>query len=143
MWVIGPSSIPAFVLMAFDPSATAGKVPVLLASGYGDVGSPSPSGIGFPTPTSIGTVLGIPLVVSAAAPGIGSLGDVSLVNLADYMTFWHTLTPDVAESIHYDFADGNTVIRLQHRMAGATILNLPLIDPNGGAFTMSSTVILD
>jgi HK97 family phage major capsid protein len=105
VWLINQDIEPQLLQMSFDPAATAGMVPAYMPAN-GAAGSP------------YATLMGRPVVPINAAQTLGDLGDISLVDLSQYMTVIKSggIRQDV--SIHLFFDYDMTAFRFIMRVGG-------------------------
>lgn len=77
-----------------------------------------------------GTLLGYPVRWNNRAPGIGSKGDITLVDWSQYL-IKDGSGPFVATSEHVKFTSNQTVIKFFSNVDGAPWLTAPLTEENG------------
>lgn len=128
VWLINQDIEPQLLAMAFDPDATAGKVPVYLPAN-GAAGSP------------FATLMGRPVVPVEAASTLGDLGDIILADLTQYMivTKGQDIRTDV--SIHLYFDQALTAFRFIWRVTGQPWW-AAAIQPQNAVSTRSAFVTL-
>ncbi len=129
IWLINQDIEPQLYQMAFDPTATAGQVPVYLPPG-GVSASP------------YGTLMGRPVVVTEATNTLGDKGDIILADMSQYMTVAKTggIRSDV--SIHLWFDYDTAAFRFIWRIGGQPWWSAA-IDKRDGSNTLSCFVTLD
>lgn len=130
VWLINQDIEPQLYQMAFDPDATAGKVPVYLPPG-GASGSP------------YGTLMGRPVVPIEACKTLGDKGDIILADLSQYWALRKSgqdIRTDV--SMHLYFDQALTAFRFIFRVNGQPAWGA-VIAPENGSMTRSWAVTLD
>lgn len=85
-------------------------------------------------------ILGLPVIFTEKAETLGTLGDISLVDLSYYL-IGDRQTIQADTSPHYKFANDQTAMRFIERVDGLPWLRTP-ITPNKGANTLSPFVRL-
>jgi HK97 family phage major capsid protein len=86
------------------------------------------------------TILGYPVVWNNRLPGVGSKGDLSMVDLSYYL-IKDGSGPFVAVSEHVKFQQNKTVIKIWWNVDGQPWLTEPFVEENG--YQVSPFVILD
>ena len=86
------------------------------------------------------TLLGHPLIVTEKAPALGTLGDLSFVNL-DYYLLGDRQSMSLETSEHYQFANDLLAVRILERVEGRVWLQ-SAITPQNGDSTLSPVVLL-
>lgn len=116
VWVINGDIEPQLMSMQFPGSGTA--VPVYLP----------PGGL---SAQPYGTLLGRPVITTEAAPALGDMGDISFVDLSQYMSVIKAggIRQDV--SIHVFFDYDITAFRFVLRVGGQPWWNTAIERPNG------------
>lgn len=89
---------------------------------------------------SPGTIFGLPVVVNERSPALGAKGDISLVDLSQYL-IKDGSGPFVAASEHVYFESNKTVIKCYWNVDGQPWLTEPITEENG--WTTSPFVVLD
>jgi len=105
----------------------------------GDTPVWTPPGTGFKD-APYGYLHGRPIVLSQTAQTLGDLGDIYLIDFAQYMTI--SKGPEYAESMHFFFDADAMAFRVTFRMDGQPWMSAP-ITPNNGANTLSAFVQLE
>ncbi|MGJ8478040.1 phage major capsid protein [Sphingobium yanoikuyae] len=77
-----------------------------------------------------GTLLGYPVRWNNRAPGLGSKGDITLVDWSQYL-IKDGSGPFVATSEHVKFTSNQTVIKFFSNVDGAPWLTAPIVEENG------------
>lgn len=126
VWLINTEIEPQLARMKFDIAATS-PVPVYLPAGN-IAGSP------------YSTLYGRPLIPIEHAAGLGDLGDISLVDLSQYLIAEKGGVQQ-ASSIHVRFVNDELTYRFTLRIDGQPIWNRPLT-PYKGTNTLSPFVTL-
>lgn len=129
VWLINQSILPQLLTMAFDPGATAGKVPVFLPAS-GAAGAP------------YGTLLGRPILPIEAASALGDLGDINFVDLSQYLTATKGNDIKTDVSIHLFFDYDVTAFRFVFRVTGQPWWNSPVTPQASGAATLGQFITL-
>lgn len=128
IWLINQDAEPQLDQMAFDPAATAGKVPIYLPNNT-IAGSP------------YATLKGRPVVPVQACKTLGDVGDIILADMTQYwaLTKGSGVQSDV--SIHLYFDQGLTSFRFIFRVNGQPIWG-SAITPENGNNTLSCFITL-
>ena len=128
VWLINQDIEPALEGMAFDPDATS-KVPAYLP----------PGGL---SDSPYGRLKGRPVVPVEACSTLGTVGDIILVDMAQYWVLRKATQGIATEtSIHLYFDQGLTAFRFTFRMNGQPAWR-SAITPENGANTRSWAVTL-
>jgi HK97 family phage major capsid protein len=120
-WLINNDVLPQLVGM------TIGNQPIWTAPNQGMQDAP------------MGYLLGRPIVITQACKTLGALGDVQLVDFAQYQTI--SKGPEYAESMHLFFDADTMAFRLVFRVDGAPWISAP-VTPANGANSLSAFVQL-
>lgn len=88
-----------------------------------------------------GALLGRPIVPIEQASTVGTVGDLVLADLSDYLLIDKGGVPEMAASIHVKFIEGEQAFRWTLRVGGAP-LTANALTPNKGANTISPYVTL-
>lgn len=115
-----------------------------------DVTGTTPVGAAYPAYLPAGglsgamyaTLMGRPVITTEACATVGTIGDIILVDLSNYLTVVKAtgLRSDV--SIHLWFDQATTAFRFIYRLAGEPWLSKPIVRKNG-TNTLSHIVTLD
>jgi HK97 family phage major capsid protein len=130
VWLASQTTIPQLVTMA-----DAGTHSVWLASG----GGTGQNGLALPMPP---TLMGYPVIFADRLPGLGSKGDLMLVDL-NYYLIKEGSGPDVALSTELLFLSDRVVFRITWRVDGKPWLTEALGLEGSTGNTVSPFVILD
>jgi HK97 family phage major capsid protein len=125
VWLINQDIEPQLFTLMFDEGN--GGTPVYTPPG-GLSGSP------------YGTLLGRPVIAVEHAQTLGTVGDISLVDLSQYLVI-DKGTPKQDSSIHVRFVNDETAFRIVYRVDGQPIWNSALT-PKNGSNTLSPFVNL-
>lgn len=127
VWFINPDVVPQLLTM------TLGNVPAFLpfnAPVTGATGSPI-----------LGYLFGIPVMVTQHANTLGTVGDIVLTDLSQYLAAVKTTGVDAQASIHLWFDQDITAFRFVFRMAGQPWRSTP-VAPQFGTNNLSSFIAL-
>lgn len=130
VWLINQDVEPSLLQMAFDPEATAGKVPVYLP----------PNGA---SDTPYASLMGRPVVPVQACKTLGDAGDIILADMTQYMALvkaGQDIKTDV--SMHLYFDQALQAFRFIFRVNGQPWWNAA-ITPENSANTLSWAVTLE
>ena len=132
VWLINQDCLPQLQQLNTRQSGDTAGVPVWLPAGAGMFGA------GTAQPNQ--TLMGRPLIPVEYASTLGTEGDISLVDLSQYMVIDKS-TIESASSIHVRFLNDEMVLRFIYRVNGQPIWNKPLT-PFKGSNTKSPFVTL-
>lgn len=124
VWLIHPSAFPQLVIL------TNGNTSLYVA----------PGGVANANP-NYGSLFGIPVIISQHCQAIGTLGDIYLVDLSQYITLTKGDGIQSAMSIHLFFDYNVSTFRFNFRIAGQPWASAPITSANG-SYSMSSFVSL-
>lgn len=130
IWLINQDCEPQLDAMAFDPQATAGKVPVYVGPS-GAAGSP------------YATLKGRPVVPVEATSQLGDEGDIILVDLKQYWALQKASGVRTDTSIHLYFDQALTTFRFIFRLNGQPAWKTAITPENGSGNTRSWAVTLE
>lgn len=128
VWLINQDIEPQLDQMAFDPTATAGKVPIYL-----------PNGSAASAPYA--TLKNRPVVPIEACKTLGDAGDIILVDLMQYWAITKAGGIKTDTSIHLFFDQALTAFRFMFRLNGQPAWS-STIAPENGNVTRSWAVTL-
>ena len=114
------------------PQMVIGDTPVWL---------PPTAGIGGFQPPPLGTLFGRPVIESQTCQTLGTLGDIRLVDLSQYITITKGTSVEQALSIHLLFDYGQQIFRFVFRLDGKPF-NLAAQSPANGSETTSPFVAI-
>lgn len=123
VWLINQDVVPQILKLGFAVTTAAGT-----ASGAGALYLP-PNGLAGTTP--YGLLLGRPIVVTEACTTLGTVGDVILADLTQYLTVVKAGGVRSDTSIHLFFDQNTTTFRFVLRVAGQPWLSAPITRKNG------------
>lgn len=129
IWLVNQDVEPQLEAMAFDPLATAGKVPAYLP----------PGGV---SSTPYATLKGRPVVPIESCSALGDVGDIVLVDMAQYWGVTKSNGIQTDTSIHLFFDQAVTAFRFIFRLNGMPAWSAPITRENG-ANTLSWCVSLN
>jgi len=118
IWLINQDVEPQLEGMAFDPLATAGKVPAYLP----------PGGV---SSTPYATLKGRPVVPIESCSALGDVGDIVLVDMAQYWAVTKANGIQTDTSIHLYFDQAVTAYRFIFRLNGMPAWSAPIARENG------------
>lgn len=124
VWLVHPKAFPQIVT---------------LTNGNNSLYIP-PGGVGNVSPT-MGSLFGIPMVISQHCQTLGTAGDIYLLDLSKYLTLTKGDGIQSAMSIHLFFDYNVSTFRFNFRVAGQPWLSAPVTSANG-SYTMSPFVNL-
>lgn len=135
VWLINQDVVPQILRLGFvitDPAGTT-------AGGAGALYMPP---TGLPNSSSYGSLLGRPIIVTEACQAVGTVGDVILADLTQYLSVVKAggLKTDV--SMHLFFDQNATAFRFVLRMNGQPWLSAPIARKNGSN-TLTHFVTVD
>ena len=129
VWLINQDVEPQLDMMSFDPTATAGTVPVYLpANGIAD--------------SPFGRLKGRPVIAHQSMKTVGDKGDILLADLSQYLTVTKTGGVRSDVSVHLWFDYDVSAFRFILRISGSSWLS-STISPLNGTNTLSAFVTLD
>lgn len=135
VWLINQDVMPQILKLGFVVSTASGT-----AAGAGTLYIPPQVGGGLAQATPYGSLLGRPIVVTEACASLGTLGDVILADLTQYLAAVKGgIKADT--SIHLWFDQNTTAFRFVLRMNGQPWLSAAITRKNGSN-TLSHFVIL-
>ncbi len=129
IWLINQGVLPQLLTMAFDPAASAGKVPIFMPA-TGAAGAP------------YGTLMGRPIVPIEATSALGDVGDINFVDLSQYLTATKGNDIKTDVSIHLFFDYDVTAFRFVFRVTGQPWWNAPVAPQAAGAATLGQFITL-
>jgi HK97 family phage major capsid protein len=127
VWMIHPSVIPQLFQL------TLGNYPIFLPIGAGAGGAQS-QGLAF-------QLMGRPVMVTQHASALGTVGDISLLDLSYYRTITKASGVETATSMHLYFDADATAFRAIFRLDGQSKIAAP-VSPAKGSATLSPFVQL-
>jgi HK97 family phage major capsid protein len=134
VWLVNQDLIPQIMQLGF--SVTDGTTTI---AGAGPMYLP-PNGIAQGNP--YGTLLGRPVVVTEACQTLGTVGDIILADLSQYLTVVKSGGVRSDSSMHLFFDQNVTAFRFVFRMAGQPWLSAAITRKNGSN-TLSHFVVLE
>lgn len=134
MWsrCYGPSRKRAVWICNQDAEVQFGQ---LLLSGGSAVSFPAylPNQMGVVgNPFSSGTLMGRPIFFTEAAQAIGTVGDLILADMTQYITLSKGSGPQTVQSMHFFFDQGLMAYRTSYRIGGAPWWNSAIARAAGG-----------
>jgi HK97 family phage major capsid protein len=141
VWLINQECEPMLNGMAFIPAATQPGGSTTMLTSYTPVYLPAGSIAGQP----YGTLYGRPVIPMQPCSALGTIGDILLTDLSQYMALTKTTdggAPRVDTSIHLHFDQAIDTYRFIFRMTGQPLWN-STISPENGSTTYSWAVALE
>lgn len=140
VWLINQQAEPMLNGMAFIPAATQPGGSTTLLTSYTPVYLPSGTVAGSP----YGTLFGRPVIPMQPCSALGTIGDIMLVDLMQYMvlTKAQATGPQVDTSIHLHFDQAIDTYRFIFRMTGQPMW-ANSIDPENGTDTLGWAIALE
>ncbi len=126
IWLVNSDTFPQLATMS--TAVGTGGVPVYLPAGGASV-------------SPFGTLLGIPMVEIEQCSTVGTVGDIMLVDLSQYIVI-EKGGVQAAMSIHVQFLEDETVFRWVTRIDGQSIWNAPLTPFKGGSTKTKSPFVV-
>jgi HK97 family phage major capsid protein len=122
-WIINQDVVPQIMKLGFAVTTASGT-----AAGAGQLYMP-PTGLA--NSGAYGSLLGRPIIVTEAAATLGTVGDVVLADLAQYLAVIKAGGVRSDTSIHLFFDQNATAFRFVLRMNGQPWLSAPIARKNG------------